>query len=202
MDRATEMLPRVQERLGAIADEINVTITGSAADVTAAAAAALDEGCDALYVAGGDGTLNAALRGIAHRDEARSLAIGIIPFGTGNDFAKALALGEDPDAALQVLLDPHVIQVDIGLLNDRPFVNTSAGGFIASVSEAVTPALKDIAGKVAYLIGGARALLTASSTRMRLVVSDDTAALPTRASSAAATPSLRRRSSTTGCWMC
>jgi len=38
-------------------------------------------------------------------------------------------------------------------------VNTSAGGFVADVSEAVTEGLKDVTGKLAYLIGGARALL-------------------------------------------
>jgi diacylglycerol kinase (ATP) len=49
--------------------------------------------------------------------------------------------------------------VDAGLLNDRYFVNVSAGGFIAEVSHAVTPAMKTVAGKLAYLIGGAQVLL-------------------------------------------
>ena len=51
------------------------------------------DGCDALFVAGGDGTLNEAINGLASA-AARSTrsSVGIIPFGTGNDFAAALGL--------------------------------------------------------------------------------------------------------------
>ena len=45
------------------------------------------------------------------------------------------------------------------MVNDRYFVNVSAGGFIADVSDAVNPQLKTIAGKFAYLLGGAQILL-------------------------------------------
>ena len=51
------------------------------------------------------------------------------------------------------------LRVDLGQVNGRVFVNTSGGGFIAEVSVAVTPQLKTIAGRLAYLIGGAQALL-------------------------------------------
>jgi diacylglycerol kinase (ATP) len=50
------------------------------------------------------------------------------------------------------------LDIDLGKLNDRHFINVSAGGFIAEVSEAVNPTLKAIAGKLAYLIGGAQVL--------------------------------------------
>jgi diacylglycerol kinase (ATP) len=59
--------------------------------------------------------------------------------------------------------------VDVGVMNDRPFINASAGGLMAEASGAVTPALKDIAGKIAYLIGGARALVSAEPLGMRLL---------------------------------
>jgi len=172
MDRVADALPRITDCLRTIAGHLDITVTASAGDAERGAALALDEGCDALYVAGGDGTLNAVLRGLAARDSLRALPIGVIPFGTGNDFVKALDLGEEPDAALEVLLAERLIDVDIGMLNDRPFANTSAGGFVADVSEQVTETLKDVTGKLAYLIGGARALLGTVPFSARLIVHD------------------------------
>lgn len=170
MDRVTGGLPMINDRLRAIVRDLDITLTTSAEDTERAAARAVDERCDAVYVAGGDGTINAVLRGLLARDGLRAVAIGVIPFGTGNDFVKALDLGEEPDAALDALQARQVVDVDIGMLNDRPFANTSAGGFIADVSEQVTESLKDATGKLAYLIGGARALLGTVPFSARLSV--------------------------------
>ena len=51
------------------------------------------------------------------------------------------------------------MSVDVGRVNDRCFLNISAGGFIADVSDAVNPQLKTVLGKLAYLVGGAQVLL-------------------------------------------
>ena len=169
-DRAAELLPLINERLRTIAQDLDVTITMNIGDAERAAARAVEESCDALYVAGGDGTLNAVLRTFTRMDTPPRIPIGVIPVGTGNDFAKALDLGEEPVAALDKLLAGEAIDVDIGMLNDRPFANTSAGGFIADVSGTVTEGLKDVTGKLAYIIGGARALFGAEPFSARLLV--------------------------------
>jgi diacylglycerol kinase (ATP) len=122
--------------------------------------------------------LNAALRAIVGRAAVPQMAIGIIPLGTGNDFAKALDLGEQPEPALDALLKMETIEADIGMLNDRPFANTSAGGFIADVSDAVTEGLKDLTGKLAYIIGGARVLLGTEPFSAQLFVDPDMSAAP------------------------
>jgi diacylglycerol kinase (ATP) len=158
-DRAIALLPLVNSRLRSIVGTLDITITESADDAVAAAVRACHEGCDALFVAGGDGTLNLALRGVLSvPGSLERLAIGIIPFGTGNDFARSLGLGVDPEEALERIVATSLVAADIGLLNGRPFVNTSAGGFVADVSNAVTEGLKDATGRLAYIIGGARAL--------------------------------------------
>jgi diacylglycerol kinase (ATP) len=172
-DRAPEYLPLINERLRTLVRDLDITITSGCDDAERAAQRAVEEGCDALYVAGGDGTLNAALRGLHAVVTTPPLTIGVIPFGTGNDFAKALGLGEDPEAALDVLAAPWVIDVDLGILNDRPFANTSAGGFIADVSGTVTEGLKDVTGKLAYVIGGALALFGTEPFSARLFVNSD-----------------------------
>jgi diacylglycerol kinase (ATP) len=159
-DRAPALLPLITERLRTLVSDVEITLTTGEADIADAAARAVDAGCELLFIAGGDGTINIAIRSVAAIDGAlKPITFGIIPVGTGNDFAKALDLGEAAEAALDVLLDTQVIDVDLGILNDRPFVNISAGGFIADVSATLTEPLKDATGKLSYLIGGARALL-------------------------------------------
>jgi diacylglycerol kinase (ATP) len=86
------------------------------------------------------------------------MVVGIVPFGTGNDFAAALGIPLETEPALEILLEGRERAVDLGEVNGRVFVNTSGGGFIAEVSAAVTPQLKTITGRLAYLIGGAQVL--------------------------------------------
>src|SRR6187431_2903523 len=102
-DRALDLLPLIADRLRTRFADLDVTVTSGPADASRAAASAVTEQCSALFVAGGDGTLNAALRGLFERTDSPRLSVGIIPLGTGNDFAKALDLGEDAEAALDVL---------------------------------------------------------------------------------------------------
>ena len=139
--------------------DVEIAVTTGDGDAERAAAVAVRDGCDALFVAGGDGTLNEALNGLAAADVLNRIVVGVVPFGTGNDFAAALGIPTDVDEALEVLLRGKTIAVDVGEVNGRVFVNTSGGGFIAEVSVAVTPQLKTIAGRLAYLIGGAQALM-------------------------------------------
>ena len=173
-DRAPALLPVIVARLRTLVRDLDITVTTNAEDATRAATRAMEDRADAIYVAGGDGTLNAALRGLfATGPGPCTTPVGVIPLGTGNDFAKALDLGEDPIAALERLLETRTMGVDIGTLNGRPFVNTSAGGFVADVSQTVTEGLKDVTGKLAYLIGGARALLGSEPFRTRLTLPRD-----------------------------
>jgi len=175
-NRAAELLPGLAARLRTIAADLDVALTSSSEETLQSAARAAADGCEALFVAGGDGTINAALRGLLASDERPAIPVGVIPLGTGNDFAKALDLGEDADAAVSALSALREVAVDVGLLNGRPFVNTSAGGFVADVSESVTEGLKDSTGKLAYLIGGVRALLGSEPFAARVRVHDPGAA--------------------------
>jgi len=156
-DRAPALLPLINERLRTFVTDLDITITAKEQDIGTAALRAVQEQCDLLFVAGGDGTLNVALRALG-ADALDRMTIGLLPFGTGNDLVKALDLGEDPEDALEAMLACLTIDVDVGLVNGRPFVNTSSGGFVADVSAVLSEGLKDVAGKLAYIIGGARAL--------------------------------------------
>ena len=169
-DAAPDYLQTINERLRGALGEMDIVLTVAPGDAVSSGERAAREGYDRLFVAGGDGTLNEVLNGVARVAGAlERITFGLIPLGTGNDFAAALGLPEDVEEALAVLLAGREVLADVCLLNDeRRFINVSAGGFIAEVSDAVDPQLKTIAGKLAYLIGGAQVLLDYEPVRMRL----------------------------------
>ena len=160
-DSAPELLPVLNERLRERFGDVDIVMTVGRGDAARLAEGAAREGYERLFVAGGDGTLNEALNGVAAVEGAlRRVTFGLIPLGTGNDFANALGLPQDDvEEAVAVLAEGRTIAADVGVLNERFFVNVSAGGFIAEVSDAVNPQLKTLAGKFAYVIGGAQVLM-------------------------------------------
>lgn len=159
-DSAPDYLPVMNEQLRQRVGSLDIVITVAEGDATRAAREAVRDGYDHLFVGGGDGTLNEVLNGVGEVSGGfEAVTFGIIPLGTGNDFATALGMPDEVAAAIEVLTGGVAVAVDVGQLNDRYFINVSAGGFIAEVSDAVNPRLKTIAGKLAYLIGGAQALL-------------------------------------------
>ncbi|MCA1635694.1 MAG: diacylglycerol kinase family lipid kinase [Acidobacteria bacterium] len=159
-DSAPDYLQAMNERLREGVGELDIVLTVGAGDAMRLAERAAREGYERLFVAGGDGTLNEVLNGVAAVEGALArTTFGLIPLGTGNDFASALGLPEDVEQAVEMLLRGRTVEADVGVLNGRHFVNVSAGGFIAEVSDAVNPQLKSVAGKLAYLIGGAQVLM-------------------------------------------
>jgi diacylglycerol kinase (ATP) len=167
-ERAPDAIDSITATLRRRFSSVEITETLAGGDAERAAVTAVADGCDVLFVAGGDGTVNEVMNGLAAARVLDRVAIGILPFGTGNDFATALGIPSDIDAALEVLVRAEERRTDLGEVNGRVFINTSGGGFIAEVSEAVTPQLKTIAGRLAYLIGGAQALIEFEPVRARI----------------------------------
>ena len=91
-----------------------------AAEVRAAAAA----GAERIVVAGGDGTVAAAMAGL----EGSQAVLGVVPAGTLNHFAHDLQLPMEAAEALRVALEGTPTPVDLGSVNGRRFLNTSAVG--------------------------------------------------------------------------
>jgi diacylglycerol kinase (ATP) len=158
-DRGPELAEWLRERLARRFGDVDLVTTSAEGDARRAGHEAAARLFDYVFVAGGDGTLNETLNGVLEHSSGSAVTLGIVPLGTGNDFAAALGIPESLDDALEALGARRSRPVDVGRLNGEHFVNVSAGGFIAEVSDAVTPQLKTIAGKLAYLIGGAQALL-------------------------------------------
>lgn len=158
-DAAGGFLESINARLRPHFRSLDIVITAASGDARAAAKEAAGAGYSVILAAGGDGTLNEVLNGIAAVDGGLArVTSGVIPLGTGNDFARALGLPPEVEPAVAAVLSEETRAVDLGCVSGQYFVNTSAGGFVAEVSEAVDPSLKSLAGRFAYLIGGAQVL--------------------------------------------
>ncbi|MFC0506328.1 diacylglycerol/lipid kinase family protein [Micromonospora costi] len=124
-------------------------------DLESTLAAAADLGPDLFITGGGDGTLSAAARLLAHRD----MALGLLPLGTTNNFARTVGVPLRLDQAVDVLTEGTVVDVDLGLAGDTPFTNHVGIGLSADVMLTTPPRLKRVTGRVAYPLT-ALALLT------------------------------------------
>jgi YegS/Rv2252/BmrU family lipid kinase len=101
---------------------------------------------DLLIAGGGDGTISEAARHLAHRD----IALGVLPLGTTNNFARSLRIPLDPAAATAVLTTGKVADVDLGQVGDYPFANLVSVGVSAQVAAHVPARLKRVLGRTAY----------------------------------------------------
>lgn len=105
-------------------------------------------GFDAVVAVGGDGTLNEVARGV--RDT--QTALGVIPMGSGNGFARHIGIPMRVQAAIELLNRCEPICADYGLAEDHLFVTTCGTGFDAQIacdfSNASTRGLKTYVEKV------------------------------------------------------
>jgi YegS/Rv2252/BmrU family lipid kinase len=108
---------------------------------------------DLLVVGGGDGSVGYAAGVVAATD----VTLGILPLGTANDFARTLQLPTDLEAACQAVASGKVVDIDLGRVDGRPFVNVASVGLSVGVTESLTPGLKRRLGPLAYPVAAARA---------------------------------------------
>ena len=134
-------------------------ITKKAGDAQNFARHAVRDNCNYIIAAGGDGTLNEVTNGIAHA--ADRIRIGLLPLGTGNDFARSLRLPATIAENIAILNSAKTRAIDLVRVQsdqERFFVNVSAGGFSGLVDEKLTPEIKRTWGPLAYVRSAAAAL--------------------------------------------
>jgi diacylglycerol kinase (ATP) len=116
-----------------------------------------EAGFDLVVAAGGDGTINEVVNGIAPLEKRPKMAI--IPGGTTNDYARALKIPRDNiKAATEVILKKQTVKMDIGKTPSSYFINIAAGGHLTELTYDVPSELKSIFGYLAYLAKGAELL--------------------------------------------
>ncbi|MEX1141576.1 MAG: diacylglycerol kinase family protein [Thermoleophilaceae bacterium] len=121
-------------------------------------------GADRIVAAGGDGSLGVA----AATARRAGIPLAVVPVGTANDFARAVGLPRDLDAACSVAAGGTATRrLDLAWMGERPFVNLVSVG-LSPVAAAKARGLKRILGALAYPVGAMRAGLTATPVRCRI----------------------------------
>ena len=145
-------------------------LTWGAGDAARFAAEAVAAEMDAVVAFGGDGTVNEVVNGLSG---ART-ALGVVPLGTANDFARQAAIPTDPQAALDLVLNRRPIRIDTAELNGRRFLNVSTAGVGAEATAETPPGAKESLGPLAYAITGVRKLAGLESIDARIAVPETT----------------------------
>jgi len=116
---------------------------------------AVEEGCDVVFVAGGDGTVMAVATGLAGTE----VPLAILPTGTGNLLARNLDLPfTDEAACLQIGLSGRTRAIDVGAVEDRKFVVMAGLGFDAAMMRDAPEGLKKKVGWPAYVVSATKHL--------------------------------------------
>ena len=117
----------------------NIAFTEYAGHATEMAYQYARMGFDAVVAVGGDGTVNEVAKGLVKSYQqsgiSRQTALGIIPMGSGNGFARHLNIPIRPQKALEMINHSEPISVDYGLANGKLFVSTCGTGFDAVVAD-------------------------------------------------------------------
>ncbi|HEX3471061.1 MAG TPA: diacylglycerol kinase family protein [Silvibacterium sp.] len=164
-DRRTTV-DRVAELLRGSGCVVEMQDSLSAYSASEQAREAVENGFDTIFVCGGDGTILQVVQGVAGSD----VALGIIPFGTGNVLAQNLRVPRDPMAAARAQMHARTVSIPLGKVacktlghvKERNWYFTIAAGMgvhAALMNLAPTGAGKRVGGALAYYVAGVRLLV-------------------------------------------
>lgn len=128
----------------------------------------IEAGAQTVIIGGGDGTLSACADILVNT----SVAMGVLPLGTGNTFVRSLGIPVDLESAAKTIADGEVQRVDAGRCNGQIFLNSVSIGLSCEIASALDKRTKKRLGLFAWPIVGSRVLATHRPLLVR-VTSDE-----------------------------
>jgi diacylglycerol kinase family enzyme len=122
-------LEAIRAAFAAAGAQADIRAARSGAEIAGLAERAVEERQPVIVAGGGDGTLNTVAGIVA----GSGLALGVLPLGTLNHFAKDLGLPLAVEEAVATIVANHQAEVDVGEVNGRVFVNNSSLGLYPSL---------------------------------------------------------------------
>ncbi len=170
---ARRIAVQVSARLAALGLPFQLVETCFPGHASELSHSAMLSGAQAVFCIGGDGTVLETAQGIV----TSSCSLGVIPGGTGNDFARSLGLPHDPMSALEQQL-PQLAAggrlVDAGRVNDQWFLNIAGTGFDADTAQRTLRFKRMARGMAAYLMGVVSAIFNYQPVKLTLTVDGQT----------------------------
>lgn len=159
-------LPEILDLLESAGYETSCYATRGENDASEEAARAVARGFDVIIAAGGDGTIYEVVNGMAGK-KARP-ALGIIPCGTSNDFARAAGIPRSIHRSCKIIAAGKKQRIDLGRINDRYFINIAGGGSLTNLTYEVPSKLKTLIGQLAYYVKGLEKLPSLHPIHVRI----------------------------------
>lgn len=151
--------------------EMTVRTTESAGDGRRIARDAAAAGASTIVAAGGDGTVNEVVAGVLDADALAGVTVAVVPSGTGNNFAGNVGI-DGIDDAFAAIDEGERRRVDLGIADDRPFVNSCVGGLTADASDETDPEMKDRLGVLAYFVTTLQSVATYDELTLEVTVGE------------------------------
>ena len=151
------MLPSLRETVSQVRKagyEIDVRVTWEKGDAALLAREAAEQGINRVVAGGGDGTLHEVMNGLMELQKDDRPAMGILPLGTANDFARSCQVPLELFPALELAVSGNAEFIDVVQMNDSYFLNMITSGFGAEVTVSTPPELKKMLGGAAYSLMG------------------------------------------------
>jgi diacylglycerol kinase (ATP) len=123
-----------------------------------------------LIVAGGDGSLHAVIAALHRRNELAGTVVGLLPLGTGNDFARGLDIPLDPEEAAELVVrgEPRPVDLIVDCTGEIVVNNVHIGAGAQASRKAGK--WKERLGRIGYPIGAAIAAVNPPFVRLRIEV--------------------------------
>ncbi len=123
-----------------------------------------------LIVCGGDGTLNEVKQALYEMN--KKISIGFIPFGTTNDYARSMNISFDKLDLSKNINNYKVVEIDLGLFNNRVFNYSANFGLFSKTSYGVSYKLKNKIGRLAYILSGIKEIFNYKTYKMKFYYND------------------------------
>ena len=173
--KAGKQVPEIRRLLGPRAENWAWRYTQKRGDATALAHEAALGGVPLVVAVGGDGTLHEVANGVL----GTGATVGLIPFGTGNDFARSLGLYGSLEAACRALTEGIVKRIDMGVIEGkgtdgpRHFLVLAGTGYDARTAQTVNQGVRHLSGPLAYVWGAILTLRTFEPFALTLTLDDE-----------------------------
>jgi len=145
--KALKLIPKIESFFKE--NDYKITITQRIGHGEEIARNALDNGFTHIISVGGDGTVFEVLNGV----KEKGLILGILPAGTGNDFARTIQLPKDINSIFHRILKGKTKRIDIGKINNKYFINVVSIGIDAEIVKETEKIKGFVPKSMAYILG-------------------------------------------------
>lgn len=168
--KAAKLIPLIQQQMEEKKLSYTIKQTCANGEGKILAVEALEEGYDIIVAVGGDGTINEVISGVYKLNGV----VGIIPAGTGNDFARSLDISTNFYNAINNIFNGTINEIDTGLINNQIFINVASIGLDAHIAAEANKLKRYFTGTKAYIISLLKGLITYKSIKVKVVMEKET----------------------------